>query len=573
MSLWHLEESAELRRQAAWGDRVLAMVGAVFALVVFAVGVVLGHLGVATLVVVPTVAVGGWLATQHPGALPTRLFMGAAYMVLSATLIHAGNGMIELHFAIFVMLAFLLIYRDWRPIVVAAGVIAVHHVAFAQGQVSGMPVLLLPPDDVARYSTVQVYGVVLVHAAFVVIETVVLCVLAMRLRKEAALVGLGAAEMAAIAERMGRGDFTGDARLAGAARGSMAASVEAMRRTLDAQFAEVSAVTSALARGDLKRRVPVEGLEGSLLALATDVNRSVDQLAGALGAAIQSLDALSSGRSLARVEVAVEGEFAHMATSVNAMSDFVRELTQTQGELVAAVRAGRFAPIEGVERFEGFQRELYEGLNGLVVEVGTAIGAVRQAMGRLADGDLSVRMAGDYRGEFFDLQASVNGTVDRLRDLIGRIQAASGHINGAAGEIASGNEDLARRTEHQAANLEETAAAIEELTGTVQADRRQRARSQPPRDGGRRRGHPGRRPRAGRGADHGRHRGRLQADVRHHRDHRWHRLPDQHPRAQRRGRSRARWRAGPRIRRGGLGGAGPGPALGRGGQGDQGPDR
>ena len=467
MEWLHLEESAELRRQSAWADRMLAIVGACFAMIVLVVGATLGQLGTALLVVLPTAGVGAWLVLTHAGALPTRLFMGAAFMVLAAALIHEGNGMIELHFAIFVLLAFLLVYRDWRPIVAAAAVIAVHHVAFAQAQAGGLPVMLLPPDDVARYSALQLYGVVAIHAVFVVAESIVLCVLAMRLRREANLVGLGAAEVAAVAERMGRGDFRADARLQRATPGSMAASLEAMRRQLEAQFDAVSGVTEALAHGDLQRRVPVAGLEGSLLKLAKDVNGSVDQLAHVLGAAINALDALSSGRALARVEVAAEGEFAHMAASVNAMSEFVGTLTLTQGQLVAAVRAGRFEPLPGIERYEGFQRELYEGLNGLVAEVGKAMAAVRLAMGRLADGDLSVRMEGAYRGEFEAMQSSVNGTIDRLRDLIGRIQSASGHIHGAAAEIAAGNEDLSRRTEAQAASLEETASSIEELTGTV----------------------------------------------------------------------------------------------------------
>jgi methyl-accepting chemotaxis protein len=38
--------------------------------------------------------------------------------------------MIELHFGIFVCLAFLLCYRDWRPIALAAAVTAVHHLSF-----------------------------------------------------------------------------------------------------------------------------------------------------------------------------------------------------------------------------------------------------------------------------------------------------------------------------------------------------------------------------------------------------------------------------------------------------------
>jgi methyl-accepting chemotaxis protein len=465
MAFWHLDESRDLTRQAAAADRLLAVVGAVFAAIVFVVGATLGELAVATLVVVPTVAAGAWLALRHAGALPTRLFMGAAYMVLAAALIHEGGGMIELHFAIFVMLAFLVVYRDWRPIVVAAAVIAVHHVAFAQAQHAGLGVRVFPSTE--AMGLVDLYGLVLLHAAFVVVETVVLCVLAVRLRREANHVGLGAAEMAEIAERMGRGDFRADARLADAPRRSMAASLEAMRLRLETQFAEISGVTRALAAGDLGRRVDNAGTEGSLRALGEDVNRSLDQLAATLHAAVNALDALSSGRELARVDLVAQGEFDNMLHAVNAMSDFVDNLTRTQGELVAGVRAGHFDVLHGVEQFHGFQRTLYEGLNGLVSEVGGAMAAVRGAMDRLAEGDLSVRMEGDYRGQFAQLQGSVNGTIDRLRAMIAGIQSGAGHIATAAGEIASGNLDLSARTEQQAASLEETAASMEELTSTV----------------------------------------------------------------------------------------------------------
>jgi methyl-accepting chemotaxis protein len=465
MAFWQLEESSDLRRQSASADRLLGVIGAVLGLIALVYGAVAGSIAAALLVVVPSLVAGLWLVTRHAGSVPTRLFMAAVYMVLAALLIHEADGMIEMHFAIFVLLAFLLIYRDWRPIVFAAAVIAVHHIAFAQAQASGLGLRIFP--DVSALGFVELYGLVLLHALFVVVETAVLCILAVRLRREANLVGIGAADLAAIVERMGRGDFSADALLEAAPRRSMAANIEATRRRLEAQFAEVSGVTRALAAGNLKRRVPLEGSEGSLLALAQDVNRSADQLEATLGAAVRALDALSSGRELARVEIAAEGEFEQMASAVNAMSDFVKNLARTQGELVAGVREGRFEILHGVEQFHGFQRTLYEGLNGLVEEVGRAMAAVRGAMERLAEGDLSVRMEGSYRGQFAELQTSVNGTIDHLREMIAGIQSAAEHINTASMEIAGGNLDLSARTEQQAASLEETAASMEELTSTV----------------------------------------------------------------------------------------------------------
>ena len=78
----------------------------------------------------PAAAIPSLLAYAFPGSLATRLVVAAMLMVFCALNIHQAYGMIELHFGIFVCLAFLLCYRDWRPIVLAAVVTALHHLSF-----------------------------------------------------------------------------------------------------------------------------------------------------------------------------------------------------------------------------------------------------------------------------------------------------------------------------------------------------------------------------------------------------------------------------------------------------------
>ena len=106
-----------------------------------------------------------------------------------------------------------------------------------------------------------------------------------------------------------------------------------------------------------------------------------------------------------------------------------------------------------------------------------------------------------------------------------------------------------------------------------QAERRQRAAGEPARGGVARRGGEGR---AGRGerrcASMTRDQPVVEEDRGHHHDDRRDRVPDQPPRAERRGRGGARRRAGPRLRGGGVRGAQPGAAVGDGGEGDQGAD-
>jgi methyl-accepting chemotaxis protein len=81
----------------------------------------------AFLVGLTTSAVAAYFARTQPGSLLTRLVIGAAFMVYSGLFIHQCRGVTELHFHVFASLAILGVYRDWRVIVVAAGVIAVHH--------------------------------------------------------------------------------------------------------------------------------------------------------------------------------------------------------------------------------------------------------------------------------------------------------------------------------------------------------------------------------------------------------------------------------------------------------------
>src|SRR5688572_25762074 len=66
------------------------------------------------------------VARLFPGALITRILVAVAFMIVTALNIHQSQGMIEMHFAVFVLLAFLLCYYDWKPVVAGATVIALH---------------------------------------------------------------------------------------------------------------------------------------------------------------------------------------------------------------------------------------------------------------------------------------------------------------------------------------------------------------------------------------------------------------------------------------------------------------
>ena len=148
--------------------------------VLFAIALALsdmyGTLSWALLVGLPAAAIPTALVLFAGGSRASRISVAVALMVFSALHIHQAAGQAELHFGIFVLLAFLLCYRDWTVIVVAAAVVALHHLSFNYLQELGFGVHCLAEPG---------FGMVLVHAAYVVAESAVLCYLARLLRRDA----------------------------------------------------------------------------------------------------------------------------------------------------------------------------------------------------------------------------------------------------------------------------------------------------------------------------------------------------------------------------------------------------
>ena len=94
------------------------------------------------------------------GSALTSTAIGVALMAMSGLLIHLSSGMIEMHFHIFVMLAVMITFANPWVIVASAATIAVHHVGF----------WMFLPKSIFNYEAS--FGIVVVHAAFVVVETI-----------------------------------------------------------------------------------------------------------------------------------------------------------------------------------------------------------------------------------------------------------------------------------------------------------------------------------------------------------------------------------------------------------------
>ncbi len=123
-----------------------------------------------------------WLAYRiMPGTFFSRSMLAASLMIMSMILIMQQLGRLEMHFHIFAALAFLIIWRDFRVLLLAAGLIAVHHALSVPIQLAGASIGNMP---FVVYGQSCDWSTFAIHATFVILETAVLVYFCLRMQSQ-----------------------------------------------------------------------------------------------------------------------------------------------------------------------------------------------------------------------------------------------------------------------------------------------------------------------------------------------------------------------------------------------------
>jgi len=129
--------------------------------------------------------------------------------------------------------------------------------------------------------------------------------------------------------------------------------------------------------------------------------------------------------------------------------------------------AGDFSQRASTDFSERELAALAENVNTLVESVDHGLEVTGVALRRVADGDLTQLMQGEFTGAFKDLQDTTNDMIQSLEALIGDISDSTVNLASSSGELRDTSDALSKQAEQNAASLEETSAALEELTASI----------------------------------------------------------------------------------------------------------
>ncbi|TXH39042.1 MAG: HAMP domain-containing protein [Burkholderiaceae bacterium] len=135
--------------------------------------------------------------------------------------------------------------------------------------------------------------------------------------------------------------------------------------------------------------------------------------------------------------------------------------------LVQAASAGEFEQRFDLKDREGFFLTLGQALNDLIGSTERNLQQIGDSLNRIAQGDLSRSLEGDFRGIFATLQGDLNQMISQLVRTISEVHAASQQLSSAAGQVSTTSQTLSQAASEQAASVEETTASLHEMAASI----------------------------------------------------------------------------------------------------------
>jgi HAMP domain-containing protein/CheY-like chemotaxis protein/signal transduction histidine kinase len=334
-----------------------------------------------------------------------------------------------------------------------------------------------------------------------------------------------ASEVTRVAREVGtEGRLGGQAQVPGVAGTwkDLTDSVNSMASNLTSQVRNIAAVSTAIANGDLSKKITVD-VSGEILELKDTINTMVDQLnafasevtrvarevgtEGKLGGQAEvkgvagtwkdltdSVNSMASNltgqvRNIAEVTTAVaegdlskkitvnvSGEILQLKETINTMVDqlnaFAGEVTRVAREVGTEGRLGGQAQVPGVA---GTWKDLTDSVNSMASNLTGQVRNITEVATAIANGDLSKKITVDVRGEILRLKETLNTMVDQLNRFAGEVTRVArevgteGRLGGQAQVpgVAGTWKDLTDSVNSMAGNLTAQVRNIAEVTTAV----------------------------------------------------------------------------------------------------------
>jgi methyl-accepting chemotaxis protein len=236
---------------------------------------------------------------------------------------------------------------------------------------------------------------------------------------------------------------------------------------VNALVADASLLAKAALEGKLATRADASKHGGDFRKIVQGVNDTLDSVINPLNVAAKYVDDISKGNIPAKITDNYNGDFNAIKNNLNTCIDAVNALVADANMLALAAVEGRLNTRADATKHQGDFRKVVQGVNDTLDSVIVPVQEGTKFLARMADGDMTVRISSDYKGDHQLLKNSINTVSENLDKALQDVTNAVSATASASSQISSSTEEMAAGSQEQSSQANEVASAVEQMTKTI----------------------------------------------------------------------------------------------------------
>ncbi len=231
---------------------------------------------------------------------------------------------------------------------------------------------------------------------------------------------------------------------------------------------ETRVLTQSALDGKLATRADSSKFQGEYRQTVQGINDTLDALIHPLQVAAEYVDRISKGEIPTPIIEDYKGDFNGIKTNLNNLIATLKMRDADLQGIIGAIRDGNLSTRVETSKYFGYDKKLMDDINQMLETIVAPINDTTGILAQVARGDLTVKLNGNFRGDYATLKNSIESMVSGLRGTAEQTQAGTVSMTSATAQILASSTQMASTTREQASAVNEITSTIQEIRASAE---------------------------------------------------------------------------------------------------------
>jgi len=232
-----------------------------------------------------------------------------------------------------------------------------------------------------------------------------------------------------------------------------------LSRSIANPLKEGLVMVKEISKGHLSARFNMGNRQDEVGLLANSMDEFADHLQKNV---VFNMQQISEGNVDVTPEIIDESD--EIGPALQKMTETIKSLVNEINILTRSAMEGRLEVRGNAESFSGAYQEIVHGVNQTMDAVVGPVNEASSVLEGVAAKDMTVRMKGDYRGDYAQIKESLNMAVENLDKALQQVAIGADQVASASVQVSSGGQSLSQGASEQASSLEEVSSSLQEMS-------------------------------------------------------------------------------------------------------------